>query len=89
MSWWKRKKCPLCKTVLKKKHKTGRLCLETAEGPLELEICMGCSTILDHSSEILERKYNDQTLHDSMDGYNGEEPSDFGNDEEENGRNDS
>lgn len=57
MSWWKRKKCPLCKTVLKKKHKTGKLCLETAEGPLELEICMGCSTVLDHSSQILENKY--------------------------------
>lgn len=57
MSWWKRKKCPLCKTVLKKKHKTGKLCMETAEGPLELEICMGCSTVLDHSSQILESKY--------------------------------
>lgn len=68
MSWWKRKKCPLCKTVLKKKHKTGKLCLETAEGPLELEICMGCATVLDHSSQILEKEYGnpeEELYHDN------------------------
>ena len=80
MSWWKRKKCPLCKTVLKKKHKTGKLCLETAEGPLELEICMGCSTVLDHSSQILEKEYGDDDL--------GKKPLDLGEYEEVHGEND-
>lgn len=53
MSWWKRKKCPLCKTVLKKKHGSAELRLDTADGPTTLEICMGCSTVLDKSAELL------------------------------------
>lgn len=80
MSWWKRKKCPLCKTVLKKKHKTGKLCMETAEGPLELEICMGCSTVLDHSSQILENEYGDDAFR--------KKPLDLGEYEEVHGEND-
>lgn len=53
MTWWKRKKCPLCKTVLKKKNGIAELRLDTADGPIGMEICMGCSTVLDKSAELL------------------------------------
>jgi hypothetical protein len=69
VSWWKRKKCQLCKTVLKKKNGAGMLNVETAEGPLELEICMGCSTVLEKSSEILNgsRRANKEKSEDQDD----------------------
>ena len=69
MSWWKRKKCPLCKTVLKKKNGIAELRLDTADGPIEMEICMGCSTVLDKSAEVLNgsRKENKkETEEDSI-----------------------
>jgi hypothetical protein len=75
VTWWKRKKCPLCKTVLKKKNGSGKLNMETAEGPLELEICMGCSIILEKSSEI---------LHGSRKRDNGREASEEREIEEDN-----
>lgn len=69
VSWWKRKKCPLCKTVLKKKNGIAELRLDTADGPIEMEICMGCSTVLDKSAELLNgpRKENKkETEEDSI-----------------------
>lgn len=71
MSWWKRKKCPLCKTVLKPKYKTAELRLDTAEGPLELTICMGCSTVLDKSTELLNgsRRTKQEESKDSEDNF--------------------
>jgi RNase P subunit RPR2 len=56
VTWWKRKKCPLCKKVLKPKNETADVRLDTLDGPLELNICMNCSTILDKSAEILNGK---------------------------------
>ena len=53
MSWWKRKKCPLCKTVLKKKHKIAEFRVETADGTLELEVCGKCAYVMDKSADIL------------------------------------
>lgn len=53
MSWWKRKKCPLCKTVIKKKHKTAEFRIETADGLLELEVCGKCAHVMDKSADIL------------------------------------
>lgn len=80
MSWWKRKKCPLCKSVLKKKHKTAEFRIDTAEGVLELEVCMGCATIMDHSADILMGKPR---------GPYREEPLDLGEYEEVHRGNDS
>lgn len=54
--------------------------METAEGPLELEICMGCSTVLDHSSQILENEYGDDAFR--------KKPLDLGEYEEVHGEND-
>ncbi len=53
MSWWKRKKCPLCKTVIKKKHKTAEFRIETADGLLELEVCGKCAYVMDKSADVL------------------------------------
>ena len=53
MSWWKRKKCPLCKTVIKKKHKSAEFRIDTAEGLLELEVCGKCAHIMDKSADVL------------------------------------
>lgn len=53
MSWWKRKKCPLCKTVIKKKMKVSEVRIETAEGILELEVCPKCAYVIDKSADIL------------------------------------
>lgn len=74
MSWWKRKKCPLCKTVFKKKHKTAEFRIDTADGPLELTVCMGCATIMDKSADILMGKSREkQTISDSMEQFTGQE----------------
>lgn len=53
MSWWKRKKCPLCKTVIKKNMKMSEVRIETAEGILELEVCPKCAYVIDKSADIL------------------------------------
>lgn len=54
MSWWKRKKCPLCKGVIKKKMKLAEVRVDTADGLLELEgVCPKCAYIIDKSADIL------------------------------------
>ena len=71
VSWWKRKKCPLCKTVLKKKNGIAELRLDTADGPIEMEICMGCSTVLDKSAEMLNgsRRTKEKKSEDTKDDF--------------------
>lgn len=58
MSWWKRKKCVTCKKVLKKKHTTHELRLNTADGIVDLEICEECARFWDGSAEVLSRRGN-------------------------------
>jgi len=53
MSWWKRKKCPLCKTVIKKKMVMAEVRIQTADGLLELDVCPKCAHIIDKSADVL------------------------------------
>ena len=54
MSWFKRKKCPLCKSVIKPKHKTWTFEVETAEGVLTFhDVCPKCTYIMEKSHDIL------------------------------------
>jgi RNase P subunit RPR2 len=71
MSWWKRKKCPLCKSVVKPKHKLSEVRLETADGTLELEVCPKCAYILDKTADVLLGKTRDTKASDKKSG--GEE----------------
>lgn len=53
MSWWKRKKCPLCKSVIKKNMKLSEVRIDTADGILELEVCPKCAYVIDKSADLL------------------------------------
>lgn len=53
MTWWKRKKCATCRSVLKAKKGIHELRLNTADGLHEVEVCGRCATILDKSAEVL------------------------------------
>jgi len=56
MSLWKRKKCPLCESVIKPNHKTMTFELDTAEGVLEIhDVCPKCTYVMEQSANILER----------------------------------
>jgi hypothetical protein len=58
MSFWKRKKCPLCNSVIKPKHKTTTFQIDTADGVLEIhDICPKCSYVMEKSSNILENRW--------------------------------
>lgn len=59
MSWWKRKKCGICKKVLKKNKKTSNLEMQTADGPVQYEVCEDCSKFFDALTEVLEREYSE------------------------------
>ena len=76
MSWWKRKKCPLCKSVVKPKHKLSEVRLETADGPLELEVCTKCAYILDKSADILLGKPRDVSNGKKQENHGFTESSD-------------
>lgn len=64
MSWWKRKKCATCGTVLKAKKGIHELRLNTADGMAELEICGECARFWDKSAEVLQKRGrdNDQSV---------------------------
>lgn len=54
MTPWKRKKCPLCKSVIKTKHKTTTFQIDTAEGVLEIhDVCPKCTYVMEQSAKIL------------------------------------
>jgi ribosomal protein S27AE len=56
MSWWKRKKCPLCDSVIKAKHKTTTFEIDTAEGVLQIhDVCPKCTYVMEQSHNILEK----------------------------------
>lgn len=76
MSWWKRKKCPLCKSVIKPKHKLSEVRLETADGPLELEVCPKCAYILDKSADVLLGKPRDVSNRKKQENHGFTEGSD-------------
>lgn len=76
MSWWKRKKCPLCKSVVKPKHKLSEVRLETADGPLELEVCPKCAYILDKTADILMEKPRDLSIRKKQEDLGFTESSD-------------
>ena len=60
MSWWKRKKCGTCKTVLKPKNGIHELRLNTADGTIELEVCGDCARFWDMSAEVLLKRGRDK-----------------------------
>jgi hypothetical protein len=54
VSFWKRRKCPLCKSVIKPKHKTMTFHIDTADGVLELhDVCPKCTYVMEQSADIL------------------------------------
>ena len=55
------KKCPLCDTLVKKDVKFAELRLETADGPINMEICMGCATVLNKSADFLNETRRSET----------------------------
>lgn len=56
MTFWKRKKCPLCKSVIKPKYKTTTFQIDTAEGVLEIhDVCPKCTYVMEQSANVLEK----------------------------------
>ena len=65
MTFWKRKKCPLCKSVIKPKHKTMTFQIDTAEGVLKLhDVCPKCTYVMEQSANVLQ---NNRMLRDDDD----------------------
>lgn len=52
----KRKKCKLCRKVIKAKHNVHEVRVATGEGTLELEVCAGCAFVLDKSADVLTKQ---------------------------------
>lgn len=59
MSWWKNKKCKLCKKKLPKVKDSAKMQLETADGTHTIEICDECEEFWNLSEEILNRDRKD------------------------------
>jgi C4-type Zn-finger protein len=65
MSFWKRKKCPLCKSVIKPKYKTMTFQIDTADGVLEIhDVCPKCTYVMEQSANVLQ---NNRMLRDDDD----------------------
>jgi ribosomal protein S27AE len=65
MTFWKRKKCPLCKSAIKPKHKTMTFQIDTADGVLELhDVCPRCTYVMEQSANVLQ---NNRMLRDDDD----------------------
>lgn len=56
MSWWKNKKCSICKKKLNKTVEAPIIRLQTLDGVVELEICNECADFYEASAEVLHRK---------------------------------
>jgi ribosome-binding protein aMBF1 (putative translation factor) len=76
LAWWKRKKCPLCKSVIKPKHKVSEVRIDTADGPLELEVCPKCAYILDKTADILMEKPRDVPVRTKQEDHSSSEEAD-------------
>jgi C4-type Zn-finger protein len=56
MSFWKRKKCPLCKSAIKPDYKTSTFQINTAEGVMEIhDVCPKCTYVMEQSVGILSK----------------------------------
>jgi len=57
MSWWKKKKCVICKTKVKRKTDLISVEMQTAEGPHEIKVCNECAKFFDAMIKTLEKEY--------------------------------
>lgn len=57
---WLGKKCKCCRKKLKRKETTHEIRMETAEGPHSLEVCEDCARFWDMSTDVLNRRVDDE-----------------------------
>lgn len=59
MSWWKSRKCKLCRKKMPKSYDAAKMEINSDEGPFTIEICDECEEFWDLSEEILNRDLDD------------------------------
>jgi RNase P subunit RPR2 len=63
---WLGKKCKGCRKKLKRIESTHEIRLETAEGVHSVEVCSECARFWDMTTDVLNRKHNDENDDDSI-----------------------